>query len=137
MSHIVIMLASPKCHDLRSDTKSRAPHNPGAMKTPDEADREAGNNLRAWRTYRKMTQAQLADAIGTSASVITMLEGGNRQLSPKWLRRLAPALGTTPGRLLELDPDDLPTDILRDWDDIPPENRDQARKVLQAFKKTA
>lgn len=107
------------------------------MREPDEADVSAGNNLRAWRKYRELTQTELAERIGTTASVIAMLEGGNRQLSPKWLRRLAPALGTKPGWLLEHDPFELPTDLLRDWDDIPEENRDQALKVLSAFKRSA
>lgn len=127
-----------KCesHGLRGDEPATRSHN-RPMKNPDKADLEAGNNLRAWRVYRQLTQQALADKIGTTASVIAMLEGGNRQLSPKWLRRLAPALGTTPGRLLELDPENLPTDILREWDDIPAPDRARALAVLQAFKRSA
>lgn len=129
--------ASQKVHRLRGDESSAPPHTVKAMRTPDEADLAAGNNLRAWRTFREMTQSDLADAVGTSASTIAMLEGGNRQLSPKWLRRLAPALNTRPGWLLEHNPFDLPTDLLRDWDDIPEETRPQALKVLSTFKKSA
>lgn len=128
---------SHKCHTLNGDTSANKAHHQGVMKEPDEADVSAGNNLRAWRKYRELTQTELAERIGTTASVIAMLEGGNRQLSPKWLRRLAPALGTKPGWLLEHDPFMLPTDLLRDWDDIPEENRAQALKVLSAFKRSA
>ncbi len=137
MSQIVIMLSSPKIHRLRGDESRRQAHDKSTMKTPDEADVAAGNNLRAWRQYREMTQAELAEAVNTTASVIAMIEGGKRQLSPKWLRRLAPALGTRPGWLLEYDPFKLPTDLLRDWDDIPESNREQALKVLSTFKRSA
>ena len=65
------------------------------------------NYLRAWREYRGLTQAQLAAMIGTEGSVISLLESGDRELSDKWLRRVAPALGTTPGFLLDYSPPDL------------------------------
>ena len=71
----------------------------------DESQEKNGgpNYLRAWRTKRKLTQEQLADKVGTSANMIQYLESGERGLSLKWLRRLAPALDTTDGNLL-LDP---------------------------------
>ncbi len=94
------------------------------------------NYLRAWREHRKLTQEALAERVGTTGAVISLLEAGRRQLSAKWLRRLAPALNTTPGHLLDHDPEDLPTDILDVWSDIPDEARAQARRVLEAFRKT-
>ena len=92
------------------------------------------NFLRAWREHRRMTQAKLAEAVGTSGAVISLLESGDRGLSDKWLRQLAPVLGTRPGHLLEVDPNDVSTDILDIWADIPEDRREQARDVLKAFR---
>jgi transcriptional regulator with XRE-family HTH domain len=80
-----------------------------------------------------MTQAKLAEAIGTTGAVISLLESGDRGLSDKWLRKLAPALDTRPGHLLEVDPNDVPTDVLDVWARIPEEGRKQAREVLKTF----
>lgn len=71
--------------------------------------------MAAWREYRKMTQAKLADAVGTNANMISMLENAERGLSAKWLRRLAPILDTTPGMLLDHNPFDLDSDVLDIW----------------------
>lgn len=103
----------------------------------ESADRQAGNNLRAWREFRQMSQAALAEHAGTTASVISLLETGDRKLSPKWLSRLAPALNTTPGFLLDHDPKDLPTDVLEIWADIPGEDRPRALKVIEAFRRVS
>jgi transcriptional regulator with XRE-family HTH domain len=54
-----------------------------------------------------MTQVRLAALVGTEGSVISLLESGDRSLSDKWLRRLAPALDTTPGLLLDHDPENV------------------------------
>ena len=81
-----------------------------------------------------MTQTKLAEAVGTTGAVISLLESGDRGLSDKWLRRLAPVLGTRPGHLLEVDPNDVSTDILDIWADIPEDRREQARDVLKAFR---
>jgi transcriptional regulator with XRE-family HTH domain len=92
------------------------------------------NFLRAWREHRRMTQAKLAEAVGTTGAVISLLESGDRGLSDKWLRLLAPVLGTRPGHLLEVDPADVSTDILDIWAEIPEERRQQARNVLATFR---
>ena len=93
------------------------------------------NHLKAWREFRRMTQGNLAKAIDTTGSVISLLENGERRLSDKWLRRLAPALGTTPGHLLDHDPESLPTDLLEIWASIPEERKAQAMEVLSTFRK--
>jgi transcriptional regulator with XRE-family HTH domain len=91
------------------------------------------NHLRAWREHRGLTQAKLAEAVGTTGAVISLLESGERGLSDKWLRKLAPVLGCGTGHLLELDPDELDEDIMEIWSAIPEERRDQARVVLKTF----
>ncbi|MEO8811606.1 MAG: helix-turn-helix transcriptional regulator [Caulobacteraceae bacterium] len=92
------------------------------------------NFLRAWREHRHLTQAALAEAVGTTGAVISLLESGERGLSDKWLRRLAPVLATRPGHLLELDPADVSNEILDIWAEIPEDRREQARDVLKAFR---
>ncbi|MHB8529689.1 MAG: helix-turn-helix domain-containing protein [Caulobacteraceae bacterium] len=94
------------------------------------------NHLRAWREFRHLTQAKLAEAIGTSGAVISLLESGDRALAPKWLNRIAPVLNTRPGHLLEYDPNEMPTDILDIWAEIPEDRRLQAREVLRALART-
>lgn len=91
------------------------------------------NQLRAWREFRRLTQEQLADKVGTTGAVISLLESGNRQLSLKWLRKLASALNTTPGFIIDHNPEDLPTEVLEIWADVPEENRTQALQILKTF----
>lgn len=93
------------------------------------------NNLRAWREFRRMTQAELAKAVKTTASVVSLLETGERGLSLKWLLKFAPALRTTPGMILDHDPNDLNTDVLEIWATIPEDKREQAAAILQTFAK--
>lgn len=94
------------------------------------------NHLRAWRKHNRMTQQELADAVGTAKSVISDLERSVVQLSDKWLRRLAPALKTQPGYILDHDPSDLDTDIINIWAHIDVVDREQAARVLRSFMKT-
>lgn len=103
---------------------------------PRPSIKKAANHLRAWREFRHLTQEELGDLVGTAGNVIGLLESGERGLSQKWLAKLAPALGTTPGYLLDHDPNDLPTDILDTWAAIPAEDRPRALAVLEAFKRT-
>lgn len=103
---------------------------------PRPSTKKAANHLRAWREFRHLTQEELGDLVGTAGNVIGLLESGERGLSQKWLNKLAPALGTTPGFLLDHDPNDLPTGILETWAAIPEENRPQALAVLETFKRT-
>lgn len=98
-------------------------------------DKNAGpNHLRAWREFREMTQEELAERVGTSPNMIHYLETGERGLSAKWLRRLAPALNTTPGHLLEHDPNELPTDVIDIWASIAERDRPTALRILETFK---
>ena len=80
-------------------------------------DKNGGpNNLRAWREHKKLSQEQLAAKVvpPTSSNMIQYLESGERGLSLKWLRRLADALGITPGHLANL---------------IPPESAVEAERI--------
>lgn len=80
-----------------------------------------------------MTQADLAKMVRTTASVVSLLESGERGLSLKWLNRFAPALNTTPGMILDHTPESLDRDILEIWANIPEPQRKQAAAILETF----
>ncbi|MDB5479465.1 MAG: hypothetical protein JWO83_518 [Caulobacteraceae bacterium] len=92
------------------------------------------NFLRAWREYRGMTQAKLAEAVDTTGAVISLLEAGERGLSDRWLRRLAPVLNTTPGHLLDMDPEDVDHDFFEIYNSMSKEMQEQAKSVLRALR---
>ncbi len=104
-----------------------------ALHIADVAD--DSNHLRAWREFRGMTQEELADSIGTTKAVISLLENEKRPLSSKWLRKLAEALDTQPGYILDHDPNSINADIFDIWSRIDEVDRARAASVLSAFTK--
>jgi transcriptional regulator with XRE-family HTH domain len=128
-THIVDFSARAQVHSLTRDLWLVV-HDNAAM-----ADTENRNHLKAWRKFRQMTQQQLADAVvpPTTKQVIQALESGARGLSDKWLRRLAPALHTRPGLLLDHDPNALPTNVLDIWADVPDDRKAEAEEMLRIF----
>lgn len=112
MSQIVRGSASPKNHSLCVDAHFCEAHSD----CMDSGDKNGGpNHLRAWREFRGLTQSELAERVGTNANMIGYLETGERGLSAKWLRKLADALDTSPGMILDHDPNELDSDILEIW----------------------
>lgn len=102
-----------------------------------ESNKNGGPNyLRAWREFRKLTQEKLAEAVGTNANMIQYLETGERGLSAKWLRRLAPALDTTPGMLLDHDPHALDSDVIDIWAHAGERERRQLSEIAKTLVKT-
>jgi transcriptional regulator with XRE-family HTH domain len=102
-----------------------------------EADKNGGPNyLRAWRTFRKLTQEQLAERVGTNPNMIGYLEAGERGLSAKWLRRLADALDTTPGMILDHDPHELDSDVVDIWVHGNERQRRQISEIARTLVKT-
>lgn len=97
-------------------------------------DNDGPNYLRAWREHRHLTQEKLADKVGTTKSVISNLELGERGLSGKWLRRLAPALETQPGLLLDYHPDTVPA-ALKVIESIHPDDLPNALRALEGFRR--
>lgn len=125
MSQIVIAASSREIHSL---CVSRARDMAHCFDMAD-ADKNGGpNHLRAWREYRKISQAQLAEMVGTNANMIGYLESGERSISLKWLRRLADALDTNVGMLAQFDPNDLDADMIEIW--ATSSNREK-RKILE------
>lgn len=121
--------ASPNVHEIGN----AAVHDLNYKRRMDE---KPPHYLREWRKRKGLTQEQLADALGTSKSQISELERYNLQLSPKWLRRLAPILGVQMGYILDHHPDDLDNDIIDIWARIPEADRKQAARILSTFAKT-
>lgn len=119
------------CYILDADADAARLHNVAMSERP-----AYPNHLRAWREFRYLTQDELAEAVGSSRATIGHLESGARRLSDKWLIPLAKALHTSPGYILDHDPNDLPTAVLDVWAEIPADQREQALKVLQSFRRT-
>ena len=132
MLHFAIIPTSPRHCSLSEDWPSYVLQNAN-MELPDLPNE---NFVAAWRAKASLTQEQLAEKIGTTAGVISLLEGGKRQLSPKWLRRIAGALEIPIGYLLEHHPDNVPEDILTVWAEVPEAKRQDALNVLKAFRRT-
>lgn len=56
--------------------------------------------LKQFRERAGLTQAELAEKASTSQPQIRRLEAGERELTPSWAERLAPALGVSAVKLL-------------------------------------
>lgn len=95
---------------------------------------ESRNHLKAWRKFKRMTLEEVGEAIGTTKAVIQQLESGRMGLSHKWLLKLAPVFGTTPGFLLDHDPNDLDAAYLEAALAVPKDRRGQAMDILDTFK---
>jgi transcriptional regulator with XRE-family HTH domain len=114
-------------HAIRRHARSPKRKDETMVRTPEK------NFLRAWREFRGMTQSRLAEKVNTTGAVISLLESGQRGLNDKWLRRLAPVLGTTPGHLLEFAPEDVDSDILEVWNGISENDRPQVLQIMKTF----
>ncbi|MBP2278177.1 MULTISPECIES: helix-turn-helix domain-containing protein [Sphingomonas] len=58
------------------------------------------NRIRELRTAKRITLKAVAEALGTSQTQISRFEVGERPVTIDWLRRIAHALGTDAGDLL-------------------------------------
>jgi transcriptional regulator with XRE-family HTH domain len=103
----------------------------------DDQEKNGGPNyLREWRKFRGMTQQELATAVETNANMIQYLESGERGLSAKWLRRLAPVLDTSSGMILDHNPYDLDSDIIDIWATASNREKRQIADVAKAIVRT-
>lgn len=96
----------------------------------------APNHLKAWRKFRGLSQEALAGKLvpPSAGNTISQLENGERELSQKWLFKLADALGTTPGFLLDHDPNDIDAAFFDEALQVPKEKRGQVLQILRTFK---
>lgn len=118
-------------HELGS---SHGYHSPMSKK---QKPGKPNHHLRAWRIFNKMTLEELGEAVGTTKGVISELELSKKGLSHKWLVRLAPALKTRPGWILEYDPETLDHEALEAFMRLSPEKRAQAIKIIAVLDKKA
>lgn len=88
--------------------------------------------FREWRNHRGLNQEELADLVGLTGPSISQLENGKQGFTDTTLIALADALNCRPGDLLMRNPLDTEA-VWSIWDNIPPERRDQAVKVLKTF----
>ena len=96
-------------------------------------DSIAGRQLKLWRLAAKVTQSELADQIGTTASVVSLFETGGRKLSPRWLYSAAAVLKISPGTLLDRTPGEVDFDMITEFNAIPPSQRTQVIEILKTF----
>lgn len=128
--HRANLFARGKVCALRDDFQHAVAHTANM-----ETEKNGGPNyLQAWRRHRNMSQEELAEAIGTTKAVVSLLESGNRPLSAKWLRKIAPVLETSPGYLLDHDPKELPSDVFDIWQHIADKEKPRALRVLDSFR---
>ncbi|WP_419808362.1 hypothetical protein [Sphingomonas sp.] len=114
-SQNAIMFASPENRRMPDALPNLHSHN--AMMDKSDEKNGGPNHLKAWMRFRGVSGQALADALGgtVTAGMVSDLTNSNRQLSAKWLRRIAPILKTTPGHLLDHDPSALPTGLAEIW----------------------
>ena len=103
-----------------------------------------GLRIRTMRRSRKMTQADLANAINQSQSSITMYETGRREPDFETLEALADIFNVPLSSIVADEASDNPYSPIMETmssqariisggvDRMPPEKRDQALKILQA-----
>ena len=93
--------------------------------------------LKEWREHRNLSQARAAELSGLAQPVIQRIESGARKYNAEHLEALAKAYNCTPADLISRDPSaEEPTEeaeIVDIWNHILPENRGQARQILETF----
>ena len=91
-----------------------------------------GDNIRAARRARKMTQAELAEKVGLSRPTIALYEAGKRELTASQIVPFAHVLDTSPLFLLEGTrgggaPSSPSLSLLK------PDEREMLERILQAY----
>lgn len=130
-SQFANVIASPNIRNIGNYSAGELSH---TANVHDDEEKNGGpNHLRAWMEYRHVKGVDLAKALGGNVTpgMVSDLVNSNRALSAKWLRRLAPHLGTTPGMLLDHDPHELDSDIIEIWCNA---NRDQRHQLVDLAK---
>lgn len=91
-------------------------------------------NLRAWRKYRNLTQAALADRVGTTAASISRLETGLQPYTQPLLEQLAEALRCDPADLIiRLPPGSAEHELWQVVNGLKPDQQAQVLRVIKAM----
>ena len=107
----------------------------------------SGWYLAAWRDYRGLTLEDLATELGISRGYVSDLETGaprsgrnGTRFNRETVQSAAKALGTTGGRLLDINPftmDERTGEIESIFRDLDPQGRDAVYNLLQTFRRSA
>ncbi|ADE14297.1 helix-turn-helix domain protein [Nitrosococcus halophilus Nc 4] len=79
-----------------------APDDEGVPQDIVERLLEGENPIKVWRTYRGLTQHDLAEQAGLSQSYLAMMEKGEREGTVKALKRIAKALNVDIDDLVDM-----------------------------------
>lgn len=90
-----------------------------------------GDNIRAARRARKMTQAELAEKVGLSRPTIALYEAGKRELTASQIVPFAHVLDTSPLFLLEGTRGGGPSSPSLSL--LKPDEREMLERILQAY----
>lgn len=91
--------------------------------------------IKEWRQHRKMTQADLAEAIGVSISTISQLENYQQGYSQATLEALATVLGCDISDLLVRDPKHADP-MWKIWEGLDETAKGQVTEIARTFRKT-
>jgi transcriptional regulator with XRE-family HTH domain len=91
--------------------------------------------IREWRKHRDLTLEQLAERLEMTASMVSMLERGQRGYTQETLEALAEALRTDVPSLLMRNPTD-PDAIWSIWDQAKPGERRQITEIAKTLIRT-
>ncbi len=94
-----------------------------------------GHYIRQWRKHRGLTQEQLAERIGVTASALSQLERGTIRYTQGMLEALADALMTDAGAILNVDPTRSMA-IWSLWERAKPGQRQQLIEIAETILKT-
>lgn len=82
-----------------------------------EAEMQIGGRIKRLRRQKKVSQADLAQALGISASYLNLIEHNRRKVTVPLLFSLAGQLGVEPGELVDSDEGRLVGDLMEAFGD--------------------
>lgn len=96
---------------------------------------EFGNRLRGFREQKRMSQGELANAVGLSQASVSQFEKGQRQPTPAIIKNLAQALDVSEEALAGPDKGDFEKVMLmRNIKDLSPESLGKINDYVQVIR---
>lgn len=95
--------------------------------------------IKQWRTFRNLTQEQLAERVGVTHGALSQLERGLTNYTQPMLESLAFALQCEPADLIMRNPEDDAWSPWRIYDgirDLPEDDQRRIAAVIDAMRKT-
>lgn len=103
------------------------------MTRKEDAMKVPPNYLREWRKHTNMTQETLAIKAGTTKSMISLYETGNRAISFKMAEVFGEILNTTAAAIMNYAPNSWEAQIYKIMQEIPKDRRQQFIDVAKTF----